>query len=101
MTLGPRYPHRMTVFHPTGRDPWGVPQGVTTANVPCRISYGNRLVRNREGEQVVSVAMVETRHPVEVGDIITLEGQEQGLTVIQMFRIDDLGGRESHREVYL
>lgn len=101
MTLGPRYPHRVTVFHPTGRDQWGVPQGVTTANVPCRISWGNRLVRNREGEQVVSVAMVETRHPVEVGDIITLEGQEQGLTVIQMFAITDLGGREKHREVYV
>jgi len=91
----------MTVFHPTGRDPWGVPTGVTTENVPCRVNWGNRLVRNRDGEQVVSVAMVETRHPVVVGDIITLEGEEQGLTVIQMIRIDGLGGRESHREVYL
>lgn len=99
--IGPRMTDRITVFHPTGVDVEGAQTGVTTENVPARVDYRNTLIRNQNGDQVVSRALVETGHPVVVGDLITLPGEITAQPAIDVRIIKGLGGKESHREVYL
>lgn len=98
--IGPRSPHRITVFHPAGSDEWGVPTGTTTANVKARVEYSTRYIRNAAGEQVVSRAQVVTEHAVTVGDTITLpDGTQQ--QAMDVRPVSGLGGTEDHREIYL
>lgn len=40
----------------TALDKWGEPTETTGPAIPCRIMYGNRLVRDYKGEEVLSVA---------------------------------------------
>ena len=98
--IGARLSHRITVFHPTGRDAMGALTGTTTTNIPASVEYASRLIQTAASEQKVSRAVITTRHHVQIGDIITLpDGTTQ--TTIDVRPVNGLGGRESHREVYL
>jgi hypothetical protein len=106
--IGPRKTARVTVFHPTGTDDDGNPQGVTTTNVPARIEYRQQLIRTATGEQKPSRATVTLEaNPrfggiaqVWTGDILTLpDGSVQ--PVLDAAPNDGLGGRILEWEVKL
>jgi hypothetical protein len=96
---------RMTVTEPGEGEPdiWGNRPLRITPDVPCRVDYGNRLIRTATGEQVASRASVITCYPVKVGALLTLPGEdpERPLTVLEVRIVSGLGGAEDHREVYL
>jgi hypothetical protein len=98
--IGPRASHKITIYHPTGNDNRGNPTGVTTENVPCRITFSERQIRAPDGTDKKSTAQIETDHPIEVGDWVTLPGGAKQ-QVIQRYINTGLGGKETGREAYL
>lgn len=56
-----------------------------------------RLVRDKEGREVVSEARVFCTEPIQPGDLLEYGGMEW--PVLAVSTIPDLNGKESHREV--
>jgi len=70
-----------------------------TQQIAARVEPANRLIRNREGAEVVSRARILTRAPVQPGDWLTLpDGARQ--PVLDARGFVGLGGEE-YREVYV
>jgi hypothetical protein len=67
----------------------------TTATIRGRKEDGFKLIRNAQGQEVVSSAFVMTETAVDVNDKI------DGKFVIVVNTIPDLGGAVDHYEVYL
>lgn len=59
---------RMTVRRRTGISFNGDPIFAETRNVPCRWEQSRRMVRNAQGEEVVSESLVHTTVTVATGD---------------------------------
>lgn len=81
----------------TGRDVFGQPLIASTTSIPVRWEGKRRLVRNTEGEQVVSEARVYTTHPVQPGDILSFGGRDW--PVIAVAEVPTLNGTTLYREV--
>ncbi len=82
----------------TDTDEWGKPT-VTTQSVSARVEPANRLVRTREGAEIISRAKVLLRATVQPGDWLTLpDGSRQ--QVLDVRALPGLGGEE-FREVFL
>jgi len=50
----------------TAVDKWVEPAGAVGPDIPCRIMYGNRLIRDYKGEEVLSVAKLFFK-PAHIG----------------------------------
>lgn len=52
--MGAYMQNRCTLVQNTGRNLFGTPTGATETEISCRVEFGTRLVRNLDGQQVVS-----------------------------------------------
>jgi hypothetical protein len=62
----------VTVEKTGGRDDWGRPTGVTTKNYACRIDNRIEIVKNQDGQDVVSKAeiLIDGVANVTVNDVV-------------------------------
>jgi len=87
-------------------DPWGEPIDVVTKDVVCRIMYGNKLVRNFAGEQVLSFAKIFLKadqtitHTMEVIITDPDTGTKKEHPIIKIAVPQDSTKRH-HREVWI
>lgn len=81
-------------------DKWGQTSDVIQAGVKCRIMYGNRLVRDFNGEEVLSSAKIFFRSTVNIGheDMIRFGGVKHA--VLKILRPQDSIAIH-HVEVYV
>lgn len=70
-----------------------------TALIPCRMDYGHKLVRDKNGNETVSTAAIVTNAPVNVGDAIELNKRNHD--VIASNPIAGLNGKTHHYEIYI
>lgn len=73
---------------------------VEIPNVPCRWEQSRRLVRNAQGEQVVSEASVLTQAAITTGDEL-VDGAGRAWPVISVSDNPDLDGNSMFVEVAL
>jgi len=87
---------RATWKRTVGLNEYGEP---VTADTTIRVRWEGkrRLVRNAQGQEVVSEARVFCVDPVQPGDILEHDGR--GWPVITVSAVPGLGGATSHREV--
>ena len=71
----------------------------SSSNIAGRFEYKRRLVRNAQGQEVVSEARLFTEASVSEDDVITHDGKDW--TVIAVEDIVDLDGITLYREVSL
>jgi hypothetical protein len=83
--------------HVTGRNEFGDPTYAPDQPVPVRWEPKLRLVRNAQGDQVVSEARVFTEASVEPGDVLVYGGREW--PIIAVGQVVGLDGAEIGREV--
>ncbi len=89
----------VTLKHLTGRDQWQEPTWTTLA-LMGRVDWSNNLVRNAQGEQVVSAALVYlpgTVAAVTNDDRIIIDGVEHAIIKIEK-KVDF---SKSHWEIYI
>lgn len=79
-------------------DAYGAPS-FTQRLIKVRWEYKRRLVRNKEGQEVVSECRVFCKEPVEVGD--KLMYMDKTYPVIAISILPALSGTEQYREVSL
>lgn len=83
----------------TGRDPYGNPITATTI-ISVRWEGRRTLVRNAQGEQVISDTQLFTVEPVQPGDIIQdADGREWPVITVTTHRA--FSGAELYRQVML
>ncbi|HNZ62775.1 MAG TPA: hypothetical protein PKH23_00355, partial [Bacillota bacterium] len=75
------------------------PDYAPAANIKCRVSYRNRLVRNKDGEEVTSSAQITTLAPVEIGDKLILDGRV--FLAIDVSKPQTFSGQEHRRVVFV
>ncbi len=68
-------------------------------DIDCRVSVKNRLVLNKEGQEVTSTAQVTTLDPVSIGDRITVRGQS--FIVIAVTIPATFAGADHRRKVFI
>jgi hypothetical protein len=78
-----------------GQNMYAEPQ-TESKEIKVRWEGKRRLVRDKEGREVVSEARVFCVEPVKPGDILEHGGREW--PVIAVSTVPDLDGKESHRE---
>jgi hypothetical protein len=71
----------------------------TTSTIKGRFEYNRKLVRNAQGEQVISEAMLYSITAIKLDDVITYDSIDWN--VISVANVVDLGGAISHYEVRL
>lgn len=82
----------------TGQNEYGEP--ITTSSpIKCRLEPRRRLVRNAQGQEVVSEIALYTQAAVRPGDLITVDSVDY--PVIAVTTEYDLSGAEAFREVAL
>ncbi len=64
-----------------------------------KLTLGGRLVRDAQGEELLSETVFLTESPVEPGDIVELRGREWPVPAVQL--VLALDGGELHRECRL
>lgn len=79
-------------------DDYGEPQRVISTIV-CRWEDRIKLVRNRQGAEVVSEARVFCSAAIKPGDLLTYGGKER--EVIAVSSSTSIGGDETYYEVYV
>jgi len=81
-----------------GRDAYGKPK---TDNMPVKVRWEDkrRLVRNAQGQEVVSEARAFCAEPVQAGDLLNFQNQDW--TVIAVSGVPALDGEVHFREVSL
>lgn len=82
-----------------GTTNYGQDQYASSEPIRCRVSLKRRLVVSDQGEEIASGALVTTLDPVDMGDIITIDGRNYNVLEVQ--RPVDLDGVETRRKVYL
>ncbi|MDI3528707.1 MAG: hypothetical protein PWQ23_526 [Thermoanaerobacter sp.] len=82
----------------TGYNEYGEPI-VSTKNIPCRFEMKRRLVRDKQGNEVVSEARMYCIEPIGPDDKVEYKGIEY--TVIAVSEIVDLDGNIVYYEVAL
>jgi len=80
----------------TGQDEYGEPDTVDT-DIRVRWEGKRRMVRNQQGQEVVSEARVYCKEAVQPGDIMTFGDREW--PVIAVSETPDMGGQVLYREV--
>lgn len=80
----------------TGQNEYGEPE-TSSKSIKVRWEGKRRLVRDNQGQEVVSEARVFCVEPVKPGDKLEYAGREW--PVIAVSTIPGLDGNESHREV--
>lgn len=80
----------------TGQNEYGEPE-TSSKSIKVRWEGKRRLVRDNQGQEVVSEARVFCVEPVKPGDILKYEDREW--PVIAVSTVPDLGGKEAYREV--
>lgn len=80
----------------TGMNEYGEPE-FGSKSIKVRWEGKRRLVRDNQGQEVVSEARVFCVEPVKPGDILKYEDREW--PVIAVSTVPDLGGKEAYREV--
>lgn len=83
--------------HVTGRDDFNDPAYAADQPITVRWEARRRLVRNAQGDQVVSEARVFTEASVEPGDVLVYGSREW--PVIAVGQVVGLDGAEIGREV--
>lgn len=83
----------------TGQDDRGTPRYEEPAVIRGRFQHKRRMIRNANGEEVVSEAFVMTEAHVRTGDILGWDGRDW--PVVSVSTVPGLMGEELHREVYL
>ena len=78
-----------------GRNMYGEPE-TEEKEIRVRWEGKRRLVRDNEGQEVVSEARVFCTDPVKPGDLLEYDGREW--SVIAVSTVPGLDGKESHRE---
>ncbi len=68
-----------------------------SVNISVRWEGKRRLVRDKEGQEIVSEAEVLCIDAVQEGDLLEYDGRKW--TVITVSPVPDLDGTENHREV--
>jgi hypothetical protein len=66
-------------------------------SIPCRIEYSRKMIRNKDGQEVVSMATVFTQAVVRPDDVIVIDGYSW--PVIAVAEEADLSGAILFREV--
>lgn len=79
-----------------GQNMYGEPE-TEEKEIRVRWEGKRRLVRDNEGQEVVSEARVFCTDPVQPGDFLEYAGKEW--PVIAVSTVPGLDGKESHREV--
>jgi len=79
-----------------GQNMYGEPE-TEEKEIKVRWEGKRRLVRDNEGQEVVSEARVFCVEPVKPGDLLEYAGREW--PVIAVLTVPGLDGKESHREV--
>lgn len=79
-----------------GQNMYGEPE-TEEKGIKVRWEGKRRLVRDNEGQEVVSEARVFCIEPVQPGDLLEYAGREW--PVIAVSTVPDLGGKEAYREV--
>ena len=79
-----------------GQNMYGEPK-TEEKGIKVRWEGKRRLVRDNEGQEVVSEARVFCIEPVQPGDLLEYAGREW--PVIAVSTVPDLGGKEAYREV--
>ena len=87
-----------TWHYVTGRNEYDEPQ-TSSKSINVRWEGKRRLVRSKDGQEVVSEARVFCIEDVKVGDLLECGGR--AWPVIAVSVIPGLDGAESHREVAL
>ena len=91
------YLNQQATWHTvTGLNNYGEPE-TSSQTIPVRWEGKRRLVRDKEGREVISEARVFCLAAVKPGDMLTYDGRKW--PVISVSVIPDLSGSESHREV--
>ena len=71
----------------------------TNSTIKARFEYKRRMVRNNEGEEVLSTAQVFTETQVKPDDVLTFDGRDWQVVTVE--NCVDLDGSVHHYEVYL
>ena len=79
-----------------GQNMYGEPE-TEEKRIKVRWEGKRRLVRDNEGQEVVSEARVFCIEPVQPGDLLEYAGREW--PVIAVSTVPDLDGKEAYREV--
>jgi hypothetical protein len=82
----------------TGQDGYGEPT-YESKTIPVRWEGKRRLVRDKEGREVVSEARVFCTAPVQEGDLLEYAGRKW--PVITVASVPGLDGATNHHEVAL
>lgn len=91
------YLNQMAIWHrATGKNEYGEPV-TEDSNIKVRWEGKRRLVRNAQGQEVVSEAKVFCLEPIKPGDILEHGGRQW--PVIAVTDVTDLDGNVLHREV--
>lgn len=77
-----------------GQDSYAEP-----VEISCRISYKNRLIVDKTGDEVRSGAQVTTLDAIEIGDKLIIEGR--AYTVIDVKKPVTFEGRIHRRKAYI
>ena len=94
------YLNQTAVWHSkTGSDPYEGDTYGPDALIKVRWEGNRKLVRNAQGEETVSEALVITKAAVQADDVLTFDGRDW--TAISVLVATNLDGSESHREVRL
>ena len=83
----------------TGNDGYGQPVFALPTTIKVRWEGKRRLVRDAQGNQVVSEARVYCIDGVSTGDVLTYGGRDW--IAIAVSEVPDLNGRVLYREVSL
>lgn len=81
----------------TGQNEYGETTFAVPVTIKVRWEGKRRLVRDKEGREVVSEARVFCTETVKPGDLLEHDGREW--PVITVFVVPRLNGAESHKEV--
>jgi len=79
-----------------GQNMYGEPE-TEEKGIKVRWEGKRRLVRDNEGQEVVSEARVFCIEPVQPGDLLEYAGREWPVIAVSI--VPDLSGKEAHREV--
>ena len=97
MSVVSSYRFQMAVWkRVVGLNEYGEPQA-EEQDIAVRWEGKRRLVRDKDGHEVVSEARVFCTDPVQPGDMLEYEGREWVAITVSV--VPDIGGATSHREV--
>ncbi len=83
----------------TGSNKYNEPQHADQVGIPVRWQGKRRMVKNEQGEEVVSEVKVFTKDPVSLGDRLIYNGREW--PVVSVLEVRGLDGEIEYYEVAL